>query len=651
MPIAFVGAAGDSSTTASTLGLTPHASTSDGDVMIAVVSVRGPNTTENAITPPDGWEEIDFLFESGSPSLNVGAYWKEAASEGSEYSWTFGSANESCGSILTYSGANTSTPIHAHSIGGQDTSSATRTTPDMVVSASGCWVVSYFADRSGSTWTGPDTERSEVKVPATSASQVVCDSAATVSTGTTSRTATASAATSVAVQGIIALAPEAEAHSGTATITGSLGLAASGTPAVDGSGEVAGTVALAASGSASIGGSGSFTGLLTLSGMGRADLGIGVPPRPRTRWQLVLGKASGGHELALTEARSRRYTARLNEASDLSFSIDGRLDQAAAIVELQTDVHLLFSTADGTTILDRCRVGPTRDDIDDTAHRVDVTCLDYRAMLDRRTLYSGDTLTFTGEDQTDIAWSLIDATQGHAAGDLGIYKGVVSDFTGIARDRTYEAGDSIGQRVQELSEVQDGFDWDILPDGASSLRFDAWYPQRGSDRGVVLVEGGLATHISRELNPSDYANAIRYTGAEGLNAAEQDAGYLGVPGTFPQGRWDAVLGDDGLTTQAALDQRAAWQLAQSQVVTAVYTVRIKRGGWAGPDHIWVGDTVRLIIPSGRLAVDTSARVHEVEIDIDEDGGETVTLTLGGKRPDFRRWPSVIEQRLSNLERR
>jgi hypothetical protein len=83
----------------------------------------------------------------------------------------------------------------------------------------------------------------------------------------------------------------------------------------------------------------------------------------------------------------------------------------------------------------------------------------------------------------------------------------------------------------------------------------------------------------------------------------------------------------------------------------VYTVRLKRGGWQGPDHIWLGDTVRLIIPSGRLDVDTTARVHEVAIDIDEDGGETVTLTLGGKRPDFRRWPSAIERRLKNLERR
>ena len=196
-----------------------------------------------------------------------------------------------------------------------------------------------------------------------------------------------------------------------------------------------------------------------------------------------------------------------------------------------------------------------------------------------------------------------------------------------------------------------GFDWDIQPDSPSSLRFDAWYPQRGSDRGVVLLLGGLAATVSRELNTSDYANAIRYTGAETTTPGEWEAGNLGDDGAFPQGRWDKTYGDDGLTTQAALDERAEWQLAESQVVTPVYTVRLKRGGWDGPDHIWVGDTVRLIIPSGRLNVDTLQRVHEVQIDIDEVGGETVTLSLGGPKPDFRRWPPLIEQRLTNLERR
>jgi len=449
------------------------------------------------------------------------------------------------------------------------------------------------------------------------------------------------------------------AHSGSAAITASLTMAAAGTPDVDGTAEITGALGMTATGSPDVtGGAGLITGQLAMSARGRADTSIGLPPRPRTRWQLVLGPASGGHELALTEAHGRRYTARLNENSDLSFSIDGRHPQADAIGELVTDVHLLFSDSTGTQILDRCRVGPTRDEVSEDEHRVEVTALDYREVLARRILYSDDTLTYTGVDQAEIAWALVDATQQRPAGHLGIDKGWTGTSpTGIDRDRTYEAGDSIGQRIQELSEVIDGFDWDISPVSASGLQLDVWHPMRGSDRGVVLIYGGLVAHVQREVNPSDYANALRYTGAEGdeedpgPDPVEIEAPLLGQDGDWPQGRWDAAFGDDGLITQATLNERAAWQLAESQVIRPVYTVRLKRGGWGGPDHIWLGDTVRLIVASGRLRVDAPLRVHEIQLDIDEDGGETATLTLGGPRPDFRRWPSRVDRRLRDLERR
>lgn len=449
-----------------------------------------------------------------------------------------------------------------------------------------------------------------------------------------------------------------EAHSGSGAITGALAMSATGSPAVDGSGELTGNLAISASGRPDIGGgAGSIAGQLAMSASGTAETGIGRPPRPRTRWQLILGPATGGHELALTEAKARRYTVRLKDNSDLGFSIDGRHPQAAEIEELSTDVHLLFSTADGTQILDRCRVGNTGDQIDQDRHVTQVSCLDYRAVLDRRILWTGDTLTFAGVDQADIAWELIERTQAHRSGYLGISKGFPDGSTGVPRDRTYEVGDSIGQRIQELSEVIGGFDWDILPVSASGLALQTWYPQRGSDRGVVLILGGLASSISREVDTSDYANALRYTGARGDDVTpgpdpvEWEAGDLDTPGTIPQGRWDAVFGDDGLKNQSALEDRAEWQSWWSEVIRPTYTVRLIRGGWGGPDHIWVGDTVRLIVPSGRLEVDTTARVYEIQIDMDEEGGEAVTLTLGGPKPDYRRWPSAIEKRLRNLERR
>lgn len=368
------------------------------------------------------------------------------------------------------------------------------------------------------------------------------------------------------------------------------------------------------------------------------------------RWQFVVGPATGGHELALTEARSRQYTVRLTEPSALSCGLDARHPQADSINELATDMHILWTGSGGTTLeLDRQRIGSTHDSGTATEHTVDVTAIDYRAVLARRRLYTGDTVTYTGVDQGEIAWGLVSSTQGNTGGDLGISKAWTGTApTGVNRDRTFELGDSVGERIQELSEVQGGFDWDVEPSGASALRLNVFYPERGQDRGVVLIPGGLVADWTREFNPADYANAIRMTGETALLAQEREAPDLAARA---EGRWDAAFGDTGLVTQAALNERADWQIAQSQDAAPVWTVTIRQGGWDGPSHIWVGDTVRLVVNSGRLATDRTLRVYEMAFSIGEDGQESLTLALGGPKPDFRKPPALFARRLTNLERR
>ncbi|WP_433234010.1 hypothetical protein [Actinomadura nitritigenes] len=427
-----------------------------------------------------------------------------------------------------------------------------------------------------------------------------------------------------------------------------------------GSGVIGRSITLVAEATPGRFGSGQIGTPVRLSYTAHKKTGIGLPPRPRTRWQLVVGPASGGHSLGLTKATGRRYTAKLTEASELAFNYNGRHPEAAALDELATDVHVLWSPVDGPTrILDRLRVGPTQDILDPAssgpAHQVQFTGLDYRYILSRRRLYSGAPLTYTATDQAEIAWALVNYTQGLPGGYLGISKGWAGSApTGVNTDATFEARDSVGEKIDQLSQVVGGFDWDITPISASSLSMDVWYPERGVDRGVLLVHGGLAAKVQRTVNPDNYANALAYTGAAGDDTtpgptpkelADPDIGNL------PQGRWDAVFGDDSLSTQAALDARATWQLGQSEVLQPVYVVTLKRGAWGGPDHIWLGDPVRLIVKSGRLDVDTTQRVYEVEISFTQSGGEVVVLTLGGQRPSYKRKAAEILRRLSKLEHR
>lgn len=373
-----------------------------------------------------------------------------------------------------------------------------------------------------------------------------------------------------------------------------------------------------------------------------------------TRWQLLAGPASGGTDLSLTEAHARRLNFRLTDSSEVAFSMDGRHPQALAIDELRTDVHVLWTGDDGPPQrLLRARVGPTGDTLTAEQHTVDATALDYRAVLDRRRLFLGDTLTWAATDQAEIAWGLVQQTQGNTAGNLGINKAWSGTTpTGVPRTTTYELGDSIGERIQELSELNNGFDWDIVPVSASGLQLGIWYPQRGASRGVVLEHGGAVANVRREVQPGDYGNALRMSGDDNATPAvtpvEREATNLA---TLPEGRWDVVIGDTGLTTQAMLEARADWQIAQSQVVQPTYTLTLKRGAWRGPGHIWLGDTVRTVVISGRLHVDTDLRVYELGIALGDDGGEDVQVTVGGPKPDYRRRAAMTQRRLTNLERR
>lgn len=380
-------------------------------------------------------------------------------------------------------------------------------------------------------------------------------------------------------------------------------------------------------------------------------------PTMSARWSFVIGPAQGGYEWEVANAKARRATFRRRAPSEASFTIDGNDPIAGRITDLATDLHLLRDRGDGLREpLYRGRIAGVSDELTETGHAVSVPSMDYREVLQRRHLLNGSQVVWNGYDQLTIMNGLVQQAQSRPGGDYGISFEHPYPGSYIYRDRTYEVGDSIGQRIQELSEVENGFDWDILPDGPSGLALRGWYPQRGTDRGVILEYGGLVRALQRNVDVSDYANSVRVTGqpAEGSSTpptpAEGAAEGLGDPLQFPQGRWDKVIGTS-IVLPATLAERRTWLLDHHQVIRPAYTVQLKRGAWRGPDHIWLGDPCRIVIMSGRLRVDTSLRVEEVSIAIGDSGSEDVTLTLGAPRPNFARRSAANERRIAELERR
>jgi len=229
----------------------------------------------------------------------------------------------------------------------------------------------------------------------------------------------------------------------------------------------------------------------------------------------------------LTSARSRKLTVSLANTSECSFSIDGRHADSLDIQELATDVLV---SRNGTDLF-RGRIGPTSDSISADKHDLDVKAIGYKSVLDRRIIFPDSTLTFTGVDQEQIGWQLIADTQ--ARSDLGITRGV-GQSTGVLRDRTYEAGKTVGSAIDDLSQVIGGFEWDIEPD----LSYKVYYPQRGSTDPTFLLEfGGALTSMKRSVNPADYSNVIRLLGGKAtLPTSPKPTLSLGSGGYFEPGQ-------------------------------------------------------------------------------------------------------------------
>jgi hypothetical protein len=346
----------------------------------------------------------------------------------------------------------------------------------------------------------------------------------------------------------------------------------------------------------------------------------------------------GGPQTELSTATGRSLTLRLLEPSSASFVLTGQGADAALVEELITDVWIW---RDGTALL-RGRVTSTVDDIDETKHLTTAAVVDYRGVLDRRILYTDRTWTTT--EQSQIVWDLLADTQAQPGGDLGLTQGAWP-ATGVARPSvTFKAGDSVWDSIKKLSQMDNGFDFEIDAGLAANL----YWPARGVDNGIVLDYGGVVTGVHRAFDPAQYANAIRQSGADAVTPATLSVADIA---SRPEGRWDAQYGDTQLTTTDMVAKTATTNLARAAAPMPAYSLTLRSGAWGGPGHVWLGDYVLVVVKSGRLSDVVKARVYELDIRVDANDRESVTVVAGDVRLDPRTVLRGISKRVNVLAKR
>jgi hypothetical protein len=420
---------------------------------------------------------------------------------------------------------------------------------------------------------------------------------------------------------------------------------------------------------------------------GRAAPGTYPVPAGRGRWRFTVHTRVFAQppcstwqqtiRAELVSARGRRLETAWNAPAQLTFTLDGRSAPAALVQELQTDVYAWrWDDRTGADVaVFRGVVTNAEDQISEQDHAVTVTCHDYLSMLERRFELGATSRVITQVDQDSIAAQLV--ALGAAGPWHGFNPGALvplvvarvnpdgtarAALSGVLRDRTYVGGTTFGTELDELAKVTGGFDYDVIPEaaagglaGAGADVVRVFYPYQGVARSDVVLEyGASVSTVARTVNSADYANYVRVIGnkASADAAAAQLVGEASNPDAAAGvvGAWGMSENASDVSLQATVNQRAAGDLAIYGVLVPSYTLGLRPGTYTyGSPNM--GDTVPLVIQSGRLDVADYVRVVGITYDVNDDGDETVSVVVGRPLPRFLGLLAKTNRTVNALARR
>jgi hypothetical protein len=140
---------------AATSGLTINvpAGTTTGDVLIAALAVRPDSIT---LGTPSGWTLVRSIQQTSRSTNKLAIYRRSVTgSEPASYTWTYGGSHTGLvGSIASFSGVDTTTPIQSEN-GSATSSSLSHTAPAITTTAANAMLVGSFAFSSSTNWTPP----------------------------------------------------------------------------------------------------------------------------------------------------------------------------------------------------------------------------------------------------------------------------------------------------------------------------------------------------------------------------------------------------------------------------------------------------------------------------------------------------------------
>lgn len=394
------------------------------------------------------------------------------------------------------------------------------------------------------------------------------------------------------------------------------------------------------------GGAGIFT--VPVYGNPMHILAIG-PWNPTRVWRgaknygIGAGYAPARPHLQLPGVQSKSFTLRLYDGGEATAHLQFPRTAAVVVEEMSTDLWWRRKDPKTGRLEMVARYNTSHNDLsrgDDGTVSSSLQFVDYRTLLSERmvlkyltTTYAKDGTIATQTSGWDKGTPITQIMRFAVPTGMGIELGALDndDLLGATTtafdlppattiDKLFNALLAVSPKPWEW--------WVDTPDDVTlppSLTFVIG--KRGHNKGVTLADIGagptpIASWTMRATSDT-YANTVYFQGSEGGIVTK-------IPAQISQyGERDTQVSDNTVGGNLALLTAAArTRLAKLADRDPTFTVVLRPGFWRGRSHIDVGDVITLRIHLGGEQLDYTYRVTELQADIDTNGVETITLTLG-----------------------
>jgi hypothetical protein len=342
-----------------------------------------------------------------------------------------------------------------------------------------------------------------------------------------------------------------------------------------------------------------------------------------SEYKYILWDFRTGQKEILPEALNRSYSYQLNRAGKASFSLPLTTERLERFPLYIGVTRLLIYRA--TKLIWAGVIWEITEDAQDDEGTVNVQCTEIFHILSEKRYTSN---TYTSTDAGQIAWGLIDTTQGLTGGNLGITQGTIEATQN--RDRQY-FDEKIGEKIIQLTEVINGFDFEITPSvKVNTLGVFNVYAKRGSTLNTFRLEygEGLKNNIqswSRKRTLSDMFNSVIVEG-DGLGDAKLTSTETDTVLITAIGLLEGRIQEKSVNQQTTLDTRAEEFIRISKAEQPLYDITVNNA-YDDFGKYDVGDIVPVRIKYGYIDMNATMRIYGIDVRISDAGEEVIKLTI------------------------